>query len=233
MLCEKYKEALIEAAVSGGELAPDVSAHVTACTSCAAELVQQRSLVGAIAADLSRKMNAPVPAATIQRLEARLAQEPQPQSPRSLRVPWLYTAAAFATAAALIVFATPKLRTHKPNPQTVALSQEAPSQTARPTTDDRPQMIPLALKPAAQPEPRRVTHHAQAVGASQPEILVPPDEQIALTKFVARRNARRAFVVALAASIHHGLEPSFKGLEIPDINTAGIVIEPIATETRR
>jgi hypothetical protein len=233
MLCEKYKNALIEAAISDAELAPAVSAHLTACASCAAELAQQRSLVGTIAANLSRKMNAPVPVATIQRLEARLAQEPQSHSPRSLKLPWLYTAAAFATATALISFAIPKLHTRKSSLQTVALSQVASSQTSRPTTDDRPHTNTLPLEPAAQLEPRRVKHHSQAIAASQPEILVPPDEQIALTKFVARRNARRAFVVALAAPVHQGLEPSFKGLEIPDINTAEIVIEPIATETRR
>ena len=48
MLCEKYKDALIEAAVTGGELAPRARAHVEECANCAAELRQQRSLVGAI-----------------------------------------------------------------------------------------------------------------------------------------------------------------------------------------
>jgi hypothetical protein len=169
----------------------------------------------------------------LHRLEARLAQEPQSLPSRSLKFPWLYAAATFATAAALILFAIPKLHTHKPNPQTVALSQAAPSQTARSTTDYRPQIIPIPLKPAVQLETRRVKHHSQAVAASQPEILVPPDEQIALNKLVAHWNPRREFVVALATPVRKGFEPSFKGLEIPDINTAEIVIEPIATEARR
>jgi hypothetical protein len=233
MLCEKYKTALIDAAVTGDELSPEVRAHAESCASCAAELAQQRAIVAALDANLHRTMNAPVAAAMLHRFEARIAQEPQSLPSRSPKFPWLYTAAAFATAAALILFAMPRLRTHKPNPQTVALSQAAPSQTAPSTTDYRPQMIPMPLKPAVQLETRRVKHHSQTVAASQSEILVPPDEQIALTKFVAHWNARREFVVALATPVHQGFEPQFKGLEIPDINTAEIVIEPIATEARR
>lgn len=233
MLCEKYKDALIEAGVRGPELAPVVRAHIEACANCAAELAEHRSLVVSIDANLHRQMNASVPAAMLQRLEARLVREPQSLPPRSLKLRWLYTAAAFATAAALISIAMPKLHTHKPNPQTVTLSQAEPSQTARSTTADGPQAIPVPLKPAAQLAPRRIKLHSQGAAPLQPEILVPPDEQIALTEYVARRKARREFVVALATAVHQSFEPSFKGLEIPDINTAEIVIKPIATETRR
>jgi anti-sigma factor RsiW len=233
MSCEKYKAALIEAAASSEKTSGDLRAHVDSCASCTAELAGQRSLIAALDANLHRQMNAPVPAAMLLRLEARLAQEPQSPPARSPKFSWLYTAATFATAAGLILFAMPRLRTHKPNLQPVALTQSTASQTAQSTADAHPQIIPMPVKPAVQLETRRIKHHSPAVAASQPEILVPPDEQIALTKFVAHLNARRELLVALATPIHQGFEPPFKRLEIPDINTAEIVIEPIATEARR
>lgn len=233
MLCEKFKLALIEAALTGADVPPALRAHAGACPSCAAELTHQRALIAAIDSNLHRQMNAPVPAAMFHRFEARLAQEPQPLPSRSLRFTWLYAAAAFAITAALIVFALPKLHTHKSNPQTVALTPFVPLQSAQPVANDHPQARTVSLKPAVQPATRSIKLHAQTVAASQPEILVPPDEQIALDHFVAQRNPRREFVVALAVSAHQGVAPSFNDLEIPDINTAEIFIQPIATESRR
>ena len=52
MLCEKYKPALIEAAITGAEPALAIRAHVDACPSCAAELAQHRSLIAAIDTNL-------------------------------------------------------------------------------------------------------------------------------------------------------------------------------------
>jgi hypothetical protein len=233
MLCEKYKPALIEAAITGVEPTSAIREHVESCATCAAELTQQRRLIASIDANLHRQMNVPVPASILHRLEAHVAQQPQSLPSRSLKLAWLYTAAALAAAAALILFTMPRLRTHKPNTQAIAHSQPAPFQAARPSTNERPEMIPLPLKPAPQLETRSVKRHSQAVAASQPEVLVPPDEQIALNKFVAHWSVRREFVVAFATPVDHGFEPPFKGLEIPDINTAEIVIEPISTEARK
>ncbi len=234
MLCEKYKPTLIEAAITGADLPPVVRAHADSCAHCAAELTQQRQLLAAIDANLHRQMNAPVPASMLHRLETRIMQEPQSLPSRWSGFSWLYVCAAFASAAILILFAMPKLHTHKKTDlQILALSHAAPSHTAPSTADHRPQTIPAPLKPAVRRETRKFEHHSQAVTASQPEILVPPDEQIALDSYVARGNARRAFVVALSMPVQKGFEPSFKGLEIPDIDTSEIVIQPIATESRR
>jgi hypothetical protein len=244
MSCEKYKAALIEAAAIGKDAASDdalfaVRSHAESCPSCAAELAEQRSLLAAIDSRLRRAVNAPLPPALLQRFEARLAQEPQSPPSRSLRFTWLCTAAAFATAAALILFALSHQRAHKSNSQFTTLAQ-----TAKSTSDHRPEIMTAILPPASPEEIRRDReqhrrHTAHIASASttlthaEPEVLVPPDEQIALDRFVARGKVRREFVVALATTVHQGFEPSFKDLEIPDINTAEIVIQPIATESRR
>jgi anti-sigma factor RsiW len=101
MPCEKYKPALIDAAVCSAELAPAIHAHVATCPSCAAELAQQRFLVGAIDTSLYRQMNAPVPAAMLERIEAHLAQRPQPNRlPRFAQI-FTGTLATLAVAAAI------------------------------------------------------------------------------------------------------------------------------------
>jgi hypothetical protein len=233
MLCEKYKSALIEAAITGTALPCAIRAHVESCSRCAAELTRQRSLIATIDTNLHRRMNAPVPTAMLQRLGARLAHEPQPLPSRSRRFTWIY-AAALVTAAALLLFALPKLHPHKATSEIVALSPLVPSQPAEsPATDSRAPLPSVSLKPAVKPSMRRVKNHSQSFAVSQPEILVPPDEQIALDHYVAQGKARRELVIALATAGHPGVEPSFKGLEIPDINTADLVIQPIFTEARR
>jgi hypothetical protein len=236
MPCEKYQAALIEAAITGDDLTPEMRSHVDACTPCTAELSAQRSLVASIDANLHRTMNAPLPPALLQRFEARLAQQ-KPR--RSLNLNWLYTGAALATAAAMILFALPHLRAHKSNSQPATLAQ-----TTKSSSDHRPEIMTAILQPASSEEIRRdreqhrgLTAHIVSASTApmrtEPEILVPPDEQIALAKFIAHRNRRRDFVVALATPVHQGFETAFKTLEIPDINTTEIFIAPIATETRR
>jgi hypothetical protein len=231
MLCEKLQSALIEAAITGADLPPAARAHTESCAHCAAELAQQRSLIARVEANLHSQMNSPVPAAMFQRLEARLGQERQSLPSRSFKFPWLY-AAACATVAAMILFALPHQHTSKPGTP-VAQSRTAPLRTSPSTTDYRPQMSSNSMKSTIQVETRRTKHHARAVAPSQPEILVPPDEQVALERFIARGNARREFVAAFATSVHPSVDPSFKNLEIPELNTAEIIIQPIATEARR
>jgi hypothetical protein len=225
MLCEKYKPALIGAAITGDELAPAIREHVESCARCAAEWAQQRSLIAAIDANLHRQMNAPVPAATLQRLEAHLAQQPQPaRTPRFAQI-FAGTLATLAVAATIFL-----MLPHK-TVKTTDVKQIAPPPINFIADQSRVDTNPLPeterITPAHRPRLHKVAR------STEPEVLVPPDEQVALDHFVAQGNARREFVVALATPIRPVVEPSFKGLEIPDINTAELVIQPISTEARR
>ncbi len=225
MLCEKYKPALIESAITGADLAPAIRAHVETCPSCAAELVQQRSLIAATNTNLHRQMNAPTPAAMLQRFEVHLSQQ---QPARSLNLRWMYLTAALVAVSSMIVFAVPRVRTHR------LKLDAALTPTSKSPAAPRPESITAILPPAAPREMRREKkQHSRGVARTKPEILVPPDEQIALTRFIAHWNAQREVVVALAVPVRQSPEALFKGLEIPDINTAEIIIEPIATESRR
>jgi hypothetical protein len=219
MLCEKYKPALIEAAITGAELAPAIHAHVAACPSCAAELTQQRSLVAAIDANLHHQMNAPVPAAMLQRFEARIAQ----QTPsRSLNLRWLYATAALAATVAVILLAVPRLRTHKPNSPTAAQTQKSQS-----PTEHRPETTTLILQPATPEEIRRDRRQHSHRARTEPEVIVPPDERIAMENFIADLHGEGAIALARAKRVIEQREQPIVPVDTPDIQIASLKVPPI------
>jgi hypothetical protein len=226
MLCEKYKPALIEAAVSGAELEPAVRAHAESCANCAAELAQQRSLVDAIDASLHRQMNASIPAATLQRLGAHIAQQ-KPR--RSLNLRWLYATAALAATAAAILFAVTHLRTHKPDSRTAAVTQSTQS-----PAEHRPERMNAILQPATPQEMERDRRqHARSSARSEPEVLVPPDERIAMEHFIADLHGRGEIALALAKRLPEQREKDVAPVETPDIQISSLTVPAIRESDTR
>ena len=76
MLCEHYKEALIEAAASGAEPHGDLRAHLDGCAGCRAAFEQEQALFASIDGGLRVTANADVPASLLPRVRARLHAEP-------------------------------------------------------------------------------------------------------------------------------------------------------------
>jgi hypothetical protein len=222
MSCEKYKPDLIEAAITGAEPAPAIREHIESCARCADEITQQRSLIAAIDASVYQSVNAPLPPALLQRFEARLAQE---NPPRSLNLSWLYAAAALATASALILFALSHSRAHNSSSPSAVLVQSAQS-----ATEHRLQIVPLVLEPETPEERRRVSHRARPVAAPQPEVLVPPDERIALAHFMADADGRGDLATALARQVPQQ-DLRVAPLDVPDIQTASLTVAPIQEST--
>jgi hypothetical protein len=219
MPCEEYKPALIEAAIKGCEPTPAIRAHVESCANCAAELVQQRSLIAAIDSNLHRQMNAPVPASMLHRLEAHLAQ----QTPRrSFNLSWLYAIAAFATAVAMIFVALSHPRTYKPNSQTALV------QTTQSMTEPAPQIVPLVLKPATPEEIERDRRqHSHRAARSAPEVIVPPDERLGLEQFIANLNGRADLPAVIVKPLQEQPEQAVASVKTPDIQTAALVVQPL------
>ena len=78
MLCEHYKEALIEAAASGAELHEDLHAHLDGCAACRAAFEQEQTFFASIDAGLRVTANADVPALLLPRARARLRPRHRP-----------------------------------------------------------------------------------------------------------------------------------------------------------
>ena len=229
MLCEKYKPALIEAAITGADLPPAIRAHVDACPSCAAEFAQQHSLIAAIDTNLHRQMNAPVPAATLQRLEAHVAQEPQPvRAPRFAQI-FVGTLATLAVVATIVLL----LPRHG---LPISDGKGIASQAAQNHADQSPVAVnqPSNTTSSLSPEPRMLNRtRTRTVLAStaasshhEPEVLVPPDERIALAHFMADSNGRGDLSAAIARRVPEQ-EVRVAPLDVPDIQMASVTVAPI------
>jgi hypothetical protein len=231
MSCEKYKVALIEAATSDADLTPELRSHVATCASCAVELAQERSLIAAIDGNLHRQMNAPVPAATLQRLEAHLAQQPQPKrTPRFAQV-FAGTLATLAAAAIILVFLSHwKIDTLEPNAKPIVSSVHSASageiqvhigpSAGPPTT--------VVARPQTPAQTRtRIALVSTAVSHPEPEVIVPPDERIALEHFIADFNGREERALALARRVTEQRDQAIVPVDAPDIQIASLKVPPI------
>jgi hypothetical protein len=235
MSCEKYKVALIDSAVTGAEPTPEFRSHLAACTSCAADLAEQCSLIAAIDANLHRQMNAPVPAAILQRLEAHLAQQPQPKRTPRLTQIFAGTLATLATAAIILVFLSHwKIDTLEPNAKPIVTSTHSSS-----AGEIQVHIGPSSGTPTTVVTGSRNPRHARtgsvlvsaAVSRPEPEVIVPPDERVALDRLIAGLNHRSELASALAKPLLKKSEQPVKHLEIPDIQTAALIIQPISEDT--
>ena len=68
---------------------------------------------------------------------------------------------------------------------------------------------------------------------SEPEVLMPPDERVALEHYIANSGIRQELVAELMTPLRRDFDQPVKHIEISDINTPGIVIAAIVEETRR
>jgi hypothetical protein len=216
MLCTHYKNALVEAAASGAEPQGELCAHLAACADCRAAFEQEQSLFSSIDAGLHAAANAEMPASLLPRVRARLDEVAVPQ--RRWFHPFVFAAASIALAFAIFQFA----RTHqfgrdnqaKQTPQIEAPATNTGLQNSGPGTR-------IVSSNRNNSKTRGHSTLFRLVASSQPEVLVPPDEREAFSRFVAVLGERREVALALVTPAPQtkdepaSLEPlQIKGLEI-------------------
>jgi hypothetical protein len=227
MPCEKYQAALIDLAASAAEPSGALRAHLDECASCRSYMEGERFLAASIDSVLRQTANAPLPPALLQRLDARLAQQAPPTPalyPRSI-----YAGVAFVAAAFLLVV-LPRFASHNANQQAVAPA------AARQTIGREPEAIAhLAAPTSAASTTRRASKpNAQPPKASEPEVLVPPDERIAFEHFLADLNGREDLAIALVTPIQeqrqHGAPPvaTPAPVDVPDLQTIALTVQPLS-----
>jgi hypothetical protein len=96
MLCDKYKEALMEAAANGGALSNSLREHVETCAHCGAKLAAEQALFTAVDFNVRRSANAELPDSLLPSIRSRLTEERTIR--RSSSPAWV----AIAASAALI-----------------------------------------------------------------------------------------------------------------------------------
>ena len=191
MPCQHYKNALIEAAASGSHPQGELRAHLDVCLDCRAAFEREQSLFASINTGLHVTANAEVPASLLPRVRARLNEEIAPQ--RRWIQPMTFAAASVALAFVIFLFAWP----HDASPDRQAKQTPQLPVSETPVTDDRHPNSGSGSQIVSFNRTRVHSTLLRPVASSQPEVLVPPDEREAFSRFVAVLDERREVALAL------------------------------------
>jgi len=209
MTCEKYKDALIDAA-AGEPIDRRLADHLERCTPCRATLTHEQDLFTAIDDALRARMSETPRAGFLSRVHTQIAHEGQDQDAQKQsgwNPMWAWAGAA-ALALVVVVIAHPWGRLRQP--PVTAESVKAPALRAH-ENPAMPQSMRGSAEHSRTPRHARLDSvqplHPETPVAKQPatvdpEVLVPPDEAKAFALFVARVAGRdeRAQAVVRPAS---------------------------------
>jgi hypothetical protein len=232
MVCDKYKETLIEAAATGDALAGDVQEHVRVCASCREMLASQQSLFSSVDAGVRYRVNVPVPTNFDHRMRAAL----QTQAPQSRwRYSWVLTAGTLGAAAAiLIAFLLARPVKHGVNgtgTNVVVESKlpERPSPAVARNDDLNDARYSLrrgsarrALLRAGVPDAEGLKSVVERNAAL--EILVPKGQEELLAKYMEQSVARRR-PLSITANLQY--EPQMKPMEVPPVEISKLIVSPL------
>jgi hypothetical protein len=217
MPCEHYKDALIEAAATGGVPRGELRAHLDACAFCRASFEQGQSLFTAIDSGLRTTANAEVPSSLLPRVRAAIDEIAVAPLPRWLQ-PLLFVSSSVVLAFMVFLIARP----HHAAPENVA--RQGPVVAPSPMTPGahvNPGETPAAATEivstdANPPHAVRNSTLFHPVASSNPEVLVPPDEREAFARFVAALRGRGEVALALVTPAVQTKEesPSIEPLQI-------------------
>jgi hypothetical protein len=231
MTCEKYRDALIDAAA--GE-PPDraLADHLEACTPCRATQTREQDLFTAIDDALRASMSETPRAGFLAKVHAQIADEAQKQDAhkQSGWIPmWAWAGAAAALALVLVVIAhpwgslrpppitaegvkAPALRAHESPAITQSVRGSAEhSRTQRHGRLDSPQPLYAQIPVSNQ------------TATLEPEVLVPPDEAKAFALFVARLAGRDAMAEAVVRpAVEKAVERNAELPGVPSVDLADL-----------
>jgi len=230
MLCDKYKEALIEAAANAAGLPNLVREHVEGCTRCTETLAVQVRLFAAMEEELRSRANLMVPPNFDHRVRGALLAVPSPKRRRYLSG---FTLASMAAAAAVLmaILFTQNLR--RIGKETAVNSVVEPKPLAR-SLPPVPGGNTRSLEPSS---PRRLylrdgnvlkrlnAFKVVAGRKTDAEVLVPKGQEELLAKYLEGIAARKTRVT-FSADLQH--EPNMKPVEVPSIEISELVVKPLS-----
>jgi hypothetical protein len=186
MPCERYREALIEAAVVGEALSADLRAHVDACSSCRAAFAEEQQLSAAIDSGLHGMSNNVMPASLVPGVRTRLNEQ------KVSGISWIRIGEAFAAAALVVLVAMFIRGSHREGrEQNLVVSTVAPNPVAK----EIPNQVAPVVEPGkyavgvagAKPK-RQPAVPSRAVRAEVP-VLVPAGQKEAVDTLLAALSA--------------------------------------------
>jgi hypothetical protein len=227
MPCDKYKQALIEAAANGGALSTLLRNHVDVCARCSKTLVAQQGLFAMMEQELRSRANLTVPSNFDHRVRAALQAQPSRERRRYLSA---FTVGSVAAAAAVLLAILFTQTLTDRGRETPVNSVVEPKRVAPPFAPD----LSGSLKPRSL---RRVysggesalkrSHAVEAASErnTEPEVLVPRGQEELLAKYLEGIAARKTRVT-FSADLQH--EPNMKPVEVPTIEISALVVKPLS-----
>lgn len=199
MPCERYKTVIVEAAAAG-EIGTPLRLHLEGCAECRAAFADEQSLFSAIDKSLSRRMNASPSPEFLPRIRSAVESEDSGWSVRTSNAwfRWLPIAGAVAAAclALLVAVRHHSFTSEQQQPVTNAFERRpAETQVHPPVRSEHEPASRVMASPTSRPAKRGLQSNADRI---EPEILVSPEERVALAQFVAGLSKRREIALALA-----------------------------------
>ena len=201
MLCEHYKDTLIDSTANGAAPSGELREHLAECASCRAAFAGEQSLFAAIDTGLHAVANVEVPASLLPRVRARLYEVATP------RLAWVPPFAFASTAVALALVVSLMARPHRtPREDLAKRGPVALPTSVAPATninheDASSETTPVASIPAHQPHASRNSTDRRSAASGNPDVLVPPDEREGLARFVASLNEHGDLAFVLLARV--------------------------------
>jgi hypothetical protein len=215
MTCGKYKNALLLAATTNGELDAKLARHLERCSQCLTTLRSDRELFSRIDSALRVQVNEDPRPGFLAQLRVQLWKEltSRPGSNRAWHV------AGAALALVLIAMFYPLINPRQPRihrdlqtpgirvPQSAGLVQ-----SARADEESRVRSRQYSKRPAIQGAVRQ-----------EPEVLVPPDEEKAFAQFVGRVAGRDAMAEAVVSpAVNNTANRNTELREVPSVDIADL-----------
>jgi hypothetical protein len=229
MLCEHYKDALIEAAASGVAPSGELREHLAECASCRAVFGREQYLFAAIDTGLHAAANAKIPPSVLPRVRARLDEVATP------RLRWMQQLVFASTGVALGLVVFVMARPHRAAQEELAkqgavtVPASIPPATGVNREETSSEGTQIAAIPVNRSHASRDSTNSPSAASSNPEVLVPPDEREAFARLIGVLNERSDVGASLLAKVpekEDGLA-AVNPLQIPDIE-----IKPLeGTET--
>jgi len=226
MPCEKYNQALIDAAAIGAGLSDELRAHVNVCADCRSTFEHQQSLFSAIDSSLRALANQAIPESLFSNFQGRMTQVSKQHQPS---VPaWAISAIAAAFLVAAMIAPSGWQRVHDGSARsrigTPALTQLMPRQEHPLAESPRIRRLrdgalewtkaSRDAKPVQNPSAHQQNH--------QPLILVPGGQETILLAYA--KHLRTAVTSAPGSVIASDeIEP----ITVAPIEIAGLEVKPL------
>jgi hypothetical protein len=222
MLCEKYKEALVEAAASGAALPTALREHVQACEHCSAMLAGERALFAAVDTGLHKAANAGVRSSFVLNVKANLATETVPM--RNPIPSWALVCAIATLALAVVFLSVPRGAYDKADTGASSVPAGAGEVQLSHAAEHKTRFSAKAIK---------AQKHQNVAGAAshEPEVLVQPEEEEFLKRFYAARNPARDGTAVVTDE--HEIMPKpqvIAQIEVKDLRIEDLDDEPGLTQ---